>query len=68
MPSWRRMEYHEYVTTTRYGAGYGQRTDHSTAVSTAGRNMPMSDRIHVVVIGGTSGIGRNVAESFAGRG
>jgi NAD(P)-dependent dehydrogenase (short-subunit alcohol dehydrogenase family) len=28
----------------------------------------MSDRIHVVVIGGTSGIGRHVAESFAGRG
>ncbi|GAA3608967.1 SDR family oxidoreductase [Nonomuraea rosea] len=28
----------------------------------------MSDRIHVVIIGGTSGIGRHVAESFAARG
>ncbi|MFD9947494.1 SDR family NAD(P)-dependent oxidoreductase [Nonomuraea sp. NPDC059023] len=28
----------------------------------------MSDRIHVVVIGGTSGIGRHAAESFAARG
>jgi NAD(P)-dependent dehydrogenase (short-subunit alcohol dehydrogenase family) len=28
----------------------------------------MSERVQVVVIGGTSGIGRHVAESFAGRG
>jgi NAD(P)-dependent dehydrogenase (short-subunit alcohol dehydrogenase family) len=28
----------------------------------------MSDQMHVVVIGGTSGIGRHVAQTFAGRG